>query len=191
MRVILLFFVLFLSIHSFGQFDFKDNSRYNLKNLNRLDSIFGLQKGADFEFRLHTFGSYPPDVSTFILTVKDGAYKGRCFKMQDIDSNRYDWVEIVVDTANLKNLWDNILLNKVFSLPDFRKLAKQKKIDLNYRDGIGYTIEYFDRKKKNGALYYHCPVSMSTHYPNVKELEQMTNIIKLVYSYIGKGWKPC
>jgi hypothetical protein len=155
---IVFFYALLASMQSFGQFDFKGNPKYELRNLARLDSIFGLEKHPDFEFRLHTFGTYPPDVSTFILTVKDSVFKARCFKMQVINDKRYDWVEIEVDASNLKNLWNEILKNRVFSLPDFKELARHKKIDLNFRDGINYTIEYFSGSKKNGALYYHCPV---------------------------------
>lgn len=191
MRVKLLSVVLvFLATNSYAQFDFAGNASYK-KIETGADSIFQISKSYDFEFRLYSLGAFPPFRSLFILAVKNGVYSARVFKMERVDSARWDWVELNIPGKNVEKLWFAIHRNHVFDLPPFQKIHDENEDIPMPKDGISYSVEYSTRDKINGALYYRCPRSLAKLYPKIKPVVQIAEIIRLVYEFIGKGWKPC
>lgn len=98
--------------NSYSQFGFIGDSSYKEK-YTQVDSLFNLDKSYDFQFRLYSFGTFPPHHSLFILTVKDSIFIARCFKMETID-NKYSWLEIPVSNKDVGALWRSIYNHSVF-----------------------------------------------------------------------------
>ena len=130
MKSVIIFLIsFFVILNSFGQTDFKADSKvdkhyFRLSHL--IDSTFHLDKAYDFEFRLWTKPSLISYANVFILTRKNKTWTARFFEYFGNRTSKI--LERKVNQSGLDSLWKRLVANQVLTLPTQDSLRAKAKI---------------------------------------------------------------
>jgi hypothetical protein len=88
--------------------------------------------------------------------------------------------------------------NKILDLPTMgflkTKFSDLKKVEgadrIIIADGQIYSLEFID-KNKYKRLQYHCPITYKKAYPEISELTEISNIVKLIFTIAKIKYEPC
>ena len=213
MKYFVLFATMVLSLKSFSQFDFKpdpyifrevnfigDSSiNSNLKQDKLLDSIFKLDKGYDFEFRLWQ-NSITNKKTVFVITIKQSVISARYFNFySDSKIDKFQSEEINVDQSKLKQLWYILTSNNVLRLNSETLLTNSM---VNYgidTSNIPYTVSTQRKVLSDGVSYdfelltpnktkfysYTCPITRYKYCPHIESLACASLLIITIQRYLG------
>lgn len=187
---IIVFFSLASSIHSFGQFSFKDDStdmRIQSGAMEEIDKKFRLQKNNEFELRLFIFPKWSDNkegLSIFILSFKSGVWNARLFKNAWLPKQSQ---EISLKSEELDSLWNELHKNNVLTIPLAQTLVDKKGEILidqlqNDNNSISYTFELLT-KDAYRSYGYKCPLEFSRKYDYIPTFKNVSNIVQIILQF--------
>lgn len=184
---IFLFFSLAISIHSFGQFTFKDDNtdmRIQGGVMEEIDKKFNLQKDNEFEFRLFILPNRSDNqegLYIFIISFNSGLWKSRLFKNAWSTEQSQ---EIPLKSDGLDNLWKELDKNNVINIPLAQTLVdKSGKIVIDQLERGDSSILYsFELLTKDAyrSYAYKCPLKFSKKYDYISTFKSVSNIVQLI-----------
>ena len=163
---------------------------------NQIDSIYS---DFDFQFRFWIDGPLLRinKKRVFIMTLKSNNWT--CFLYKFTYKRRDSYFKIKPDIRinNCDSVWNYFMQNHILQLPTMESL--QIKINELMRsrdsrfviaDGLTYSIEFIE-KDKYKRLDYHCPITFNKEFPEIHELSDISNIVKLIFTISKIKYKPC
>jgi hypothetical protein len=187
---IIVLFSLATSVHSFGQFFFKDDStdmRIQSGAMEEIDKKFRLGKDNEFELRLFVFPKWSDNsegLSIFILSFKSGEWKARLFKNAWSPKQSK---EIPLQIDGLDSLWKELDKNNVLTVPLAQTLVDKKGeilVDQLQSDNnsISYTFEILT-KDAYRSYGYKCPLEFSRKYDYIPTFKNVSNIVQSILQF--------
>jgi hypothetical protein len=195
MRVTTTIILLMIFTRAFSQIDFesdKNKSYLHPEFSNQIDSFY---KDFDFQFRFWIDGSLlrMDKKVLFIMTQENGKWVCVLYKFAYSKKNQSYLKRINKQIENCDSIWNYFMQNNIIDLPDMHFLKNKFNGDTSkivIADGLTYSFEFIKRDKYK-KLEYHCPVTYCKSYPQIPELLNISNIVKLIYLKIGYGYDPC
>lgn len=194
MRLLILTALLTTFVYGFGQIDFEPDSDKVALFPEVTRKIRNLPTDFDFQLRFWIHGgiALPDAKNLFIMTYKNGKWDSQSYKFCYKKRTQFNIVE------NSDSIWEYFKENEILSLPDMQAL-KEEFFTINENgdtgkicviDGLGYTFEFikYDKYKR---INYHCPITYGETYTHIRELQFVSNIIRLIYRKIGNENEPC
>ena len=162
-----------------------------------------MTKDYDFEFRLWIDPS--PMMNRLLFVMKKKADNWMAAFYKDISGKME---EVTVDQQHLDKLWEDLVRNKVLTLPHQEEIRNKMRVyyaDTLYAMGFSFPLSegpYYKPYILDGVFYrmelrtpdkersytYHCPKGYLKECPNVEELFRAYAIVCLVFRKIG--WDP-
>lgn len=182
-RVVLITGLIIFSLIVQSQIKFQNDANYARTYFDdQFDSAFNIKSVNDFEFRFTIIpSSIIPGrtVTLFILTHNNNQWRARLFqRINDAYSEK------IVDSINLPNFWNQLLQQKILSIPNNISL-KDKHGQIarsNMRDGKSYHFSLVSKIAKRSYSYYS-PQSAMEEYPGIKVFSRVSKIIEIVKKY--------
>jgi len=188
--LILIFLSLIITIVSFGQFYFKNDSTDSRIQSGAMDEInkkFSLQKDNDFELRLFIFPKWSDKnegLSIFILSFKNEKWRARLFRNAWSEKNSQ---EILLKTEGIDALWKELDKNDVLNIPLAQNLVDKKgEIIIDQLQADNNSISYsFELLTKNAVRHYayKCPLKFSKKYNYIPTFQKVSNIVQLILQF--------
>jgi hypothetical protein len=178
LKTFLSILVLFCLLKAEGQFSFKSNDNYKLRDISLLDSIFQIDQEYDFQLRIWTGGGLLPTSSLFLFSVKGNDTTTRFFRLKSIDSTKIlYWTEVPV-SINTKDYWTYVNSRHIRELPSMKQIFQKYNLEeQRTMDGISFWIELLSKNSRRGS-WYHCPQSNFRNHPKAIELKWITEILE-------------
>ena len=195
--IILILFFSAVTIVSFGQFSFKDDStdmRIQSGAMEEIDKKFSLQKDNDFELRLFIFPKWSDNkegLYIFILSFKNDEWKARLFQnvWSVINSQ-----EIPLRTDGIDSLWKELDKNDVLTIPLAQDLIDKKGEILidQLQSDHNSTLYSFELLAQNTVRHYayQCPLKFSKKYDYIPTFNKVSNIVQLIFEFCQIRNKP-
>lgn len=179
-----------ISVQSFGQFSFKDDStemRIQSSAMGEIDKKFSLGKDNEFEFRLFIFPKWSDNnegLSIFILSFKSAEWKARLFKNAWSPKQSK---EIPLQSDGLISLWKELDKNNVLTIPLAQNLVDKRGeilFDQLQRDNnsISYSFELLT-KDTYRSYGYKCPLEYSKKYDYIQTFKNVSNIVQIIMQF--------
>lgn len=200
MRTIAIIILIFAFKSSFAQIDFVseiDKAPLHPEIANQIEKI---HPENDFQLRFWIDGSnLRLNKKRFFLITLIGK-KWLCESYR-LDYNKNKEIKLQKENelkSNCDSLWKELVQYNILTLQGMDLLKKEflsvnengDTSQLVIADGLFYSIE-FVKNNKYKRVEYQCPITYFETYSDIKELSDISNIIKLIYRIFDINEKPC
>jgi hypothetical protein len=198
-KIATILFLLFVT-NAYAQFDFNSDSLKSTLYPEIVSHIGKLDDNYDFQLRFWIHGgiAIPDQKNLFVMSNKNGIWSSGSYNFINHKRKSYKIEYAYSHQINCDSVWNYFQQNNILYIPNMDSLKDRfyfitengDTAKIQVLDGLEYTFEFITPYKYK-RIEYHCPITYSKKYTHINELQNISNIIKMIYQIMGIPYEPC